>query len=1301
MSRAADILLRLGDTNPIVPTSGQISFYAKDNGIFYSLDSNGIETPLFGGTGTVTSIDVGGGTTGLTTIGGPVTTNGTITLTGTLFETHGGTGVNTYITGDMLYASAANTLSKRSIGADGQVLTVSGGVPTWSTVSGTGTVTSVAMTVPDFLSVTGSPITSSGTLAVSLSGTALPIANGGTGANTANSAFNALAPTQTGNAGKFLTTDGTDTSWATISGTGTVTSVEVSGGTTGLTTTGGPVTESGTITLAGILNIANGGTGANTAPEARTNLGATTVGSNFFTLTDPGAVTFTRINADNSVSALDAESFRTAIGAGTSSTTGTVTSIEVSGGTTGLTTTGGPVTGSGTITLAGTLAVANGGTGATELTGYIKGNGTSAFTANNSIPSTDITGLGDLSTINKDNVATHVLLGTGVFGNVPIGGNDTEILFNNLGVSDGSNNFVYNDATSTVKIGGDLNYADSTKLSVVENKDGFGQVLFQNKNAGSNASMNLAIVNNSAGTDYMAIGINSSAFSEVYNTLFELPNAGYISNTTDVIIGAQSDHSSASRTYFTYASGSNALELNEYGALGWGASYNGTLTQANFGTAGQVLVSAGPSAPPAWTNISSSGTVTSVEVSGGTTGLTTSGGPVTESGTITLAGILNIANGGTGANTANSAFNALAPTQTGNSGKFLTTDGTDTSWATISGTGTVTSIEVSGGTTGLTTTGGPVTGSGTITLSGTLAITNGGTGANTAPDARTNLGASIVGGNIFTLANPGAVTYLRVNADNSVSALDADSFRTAIGAGTSSTTGTVTSVDISGGTTGLTTTGGPVTGSGIITLSGTLAIANGGTGANTAPDARTNLGATTIGGNLFTLTNPGAITFPRFNADNSVSALDAASFRTAIGAGTSSTTGTVTSVAMTVPAFLSVTGSPVTSSGTLAVSLSGTALPIANGGTGATTANTAFNALAPAQTGNSGKFLTTDGTTTSWSTVSGTGTVTSVDVSGGTTGLTTTGGPVTGSGTITLAGTLALANGGTGATTQSGAANAILPTQTGNSGKVLTTDGSTVSWTTVSGTGTVTSVGATGNNGVTVSGSPITSSGTITIGLDNITPINVAATGTVTGTNLSGTNTGDQTITLTGDVTGTGTGSFATTLADTTVTAGVYGSSTQVPVITVDSKGRITNVSNTAISGSGSSAPEVVVWHYSSGNGGNFSAVDALYSATSGVTPAITDAANCIATYSFSGKSNLPKSMTIYGQVYSTNSFQIKTTTSLAKAEVAGGGTAATPDLVSGVFSASNLVTLQTRMSDVGASAGLGQRAWLIVVFGF
>ena len=60
---------------------------------------------------------------------------------------------------------------------------------------------------------------------------------------------------------------------------------------------------------------------------------------------------------------------------------GTVTSVAASGGTTGLTFSGSPITSSGTLTLSGTLAVANGGTGATTLTGVVKGNGTSAFTA--------------------------------------------------------------------------------------------------------------------------------------------------------------------------------------------------------------------------------------------------------------------------------------------------------------------------------------------------------------------------------------------------------------------------------------------------------------------------------------------------------------------------------------------------------------------------------------------------------------------------------------------------------------------------------------------------------------------------------------------------------------------------------------------------------------------------------------------------------------------------------------------------------------------------------------------------------
>ena len=77
----------------------------------------------------------------------------------------------------------------------------------WNTFNGksntTGTVTSVSATVPSFLSVSGSPITTSGTLAISLSGTALPVLNGGTGVTTSTgtgSVVLSASPTFTGTA---------------------------------------------------------------------------------------------------------------------------------------------------------------------------------------------------------------------------------------------------------------------------------------------------------------------------------------------------------------------------------------------------------------------------------------------------------------------------------------------------------------------------------------------------------------------------------------------------------------------------------------------------------------------------------------------------------------------------------------------------------------------------------------------------------------------------------------------------------------------------------------------------------------------------------------------------------------------------------------------------------------------------------------------------------------------------------------------------------------------------------------------
>lgn len=68
-------------------------------------------------------------------------------ITEVVTSAQGGTGFSTYTTGDLIYSSATNTLSKRAIGTANQVLTVIGGVPTWATGAGGGGGGSIKWTV--------------------------------------------------------------------------------------------------------------------------------------------------------------------------------------------------------------------------------------------------------------------------------------------------------------------------------------------------------------------------------------------------------------------------------------------------------------------------------------------------------------------------------------------------------------------------------------------------------------------------------------------------------------------------------------------------------------------------------------------------------------------------------------------------------------------------------------------------------------------------------------------------------------------------------------------------------------------------------------------------------------------------------------------------------------------------------------------------------------------------------------------------------------------------------------------------
>jgi hypothetical protein len=329
----------------------------------------------------------------------------------------------------------------------------------------------------------------------------------------------------------------------------------------------------------------------------------------------------------------------------------------------------------------------------------------------------------------------------------------------------------------------------------------------------------------------------------------------------------------------------------------------------------------------------------------------------------------------------------------------------------------------------------------------------------------------------------------------------------------------------------------------------------------------------------------------------------------------------------------------------------------------------------------------------------GLGTVTSVSGTGTVSGLTLTGN-VTSSGNLTLGGTLTL-----------------------TSGQVTTALGFTP------GIGTVTSIGATGSVDISVTGSPVTTSGSFAISLvdTTVTPntygsatsvpvFTVDAKGRITSVTNTPISGGNGTVTsiavngTNGRITSTGSpitsaGTITIDLAAVPVVPATYGSSSTVPVFSVDAYGRVTGVTNTPITGAGTSVAEIVVFHYSPGGSGNFNIADAVYSHTGGVNVSITDAANCIATYSFTGKSQPPRSVIMYGQNFTTNKFSVTSwpasAAPAANYTIAGGGTALSPDLVNGLFSAANIVTMQTRMSDTGAASTIGNRAWLVIVFGF
>jgi len=539
----------------------------------------------------------------------------------------------------------------------------------------------------------------------------------------------------------------------------------------------------------------------------------------------------------------------------------------------------------------------------------------------------------------------------------------------------------------------------------------------------------------------------------------------------------------------------------------------------------------GPAGPPG----PAGGGVTSVNVSGGTTGLTTSGGPITSSGTITLGGVLAVASGGTGATTAPDALTSLGAYPASNPANYTSNGGTVTSVSVTTANGvsgtvtnptttpaisvalgaiTPTSVAASGAVTGSNLSGSN-TGDQTITLTGD--VTGTGTGSFAA-----------------TIAN-NAVTYAKMQAASAVAKLiGSNASGTALGEITLGTnlsmagstlnaavaSGSVTSVNADGGTTGMSFSGGPITSSGTLTLGGTLDLDNGGTGATTASDARTNLGLA-IGTDIPSPTGTGAT--GTWNIDVLGSAGTITSTLPVNKGGTGATTagGALTNLgayAASNPAGYTANVGTVTN-----VSASGGAnISVA---TGSTTPVISQNAASSTQNG----YMTSTYAAKLDSMTAG-ASVSSVSVSGGSTGLTTSGSPITASGTITLDGVLSVANGGTSSTSASSAISFLAGATT--NGQYLRGNGTVVQMSTiqaidlpqialggsaVSGTLGVIN-GGTGQSNSFTNGQILignTTGGTLNKGT-------ITGTGIITVTNGPGTITISATGAGTGDVVGPG-----------------------------------------------------------------------------------------------------------------------------------------------------------------------------------
>lgn len=522
------------------------------------------------------------GTTGLTPSTG---TSGAVTLAGTLNAVNGGTGIATYATGDVLYASATNTLAKLPAGTNTYVLTMVGGLPAWSAPSGG---------VASFqTSMSGLSPNVATTGAVTLSGI-LGSTSGGTGFSTYAagdmiyaSATNTLSKLGAGTNGQFLTVSGGVPTWTTVSAGGVA---SFSAGSTGLT----PATAStGAVTLGGTLAATSGGTGLSTYAtgdiiyaSATNTLSKLPAGTNGYVLTLVGGSPAWQASTGG------VTSFQTSLAGLTPSTSTT-----------------------GAVTLAGTLDTTSGGT---NITSYAPGDILYA-SATNVLSKLGIGTNGQVLTVVSGSVAWAAGGGSGV----------ASISFGSSGLTPNT------PTTGSVVVGGALN-------------TGYGGTGVSTYAAGDTLYYN-------SGTSLTKLALGAANALYVVNSGGTAPTWSSLSTMLDTISSTQGT--------VLYRSAGSWVGLAP-------------------GTAGQYLQTQGAGANPQWNTVSVAGGVTSITF--GSTGLTPS---TASTGAVSVGGTLVATNGGTGINSLTvgdtlyaSSTTAYSKLAIGTAGQVMTSTGTAPQW---------------------------------------------------------------------------------------------------------------------------------------------------------------------------------------------------------------------------------------------------------------------------------------------------------------------------------------------------------------------------------------------------------------------------------------------------------------------------------------------------------------------------------------------------------------------------------------------------------------------------------------------